>query len=131
MIVFATGSNVAEHGLGLNIGLYGEGGIELRSYWKSIEGPQSYLGLSVPKFPNYFMVVGPNAIAGSWGYTIGNQVSEAIPNAADPRPQSRRCTTTISVRYSLVKMSFTHTTSLSNNSSRTAYVTRVYAYLMT
>jgi cation diffusion facilitator CzcD-associated flavoprotein CzcO len=87
MIVFATGSNVAEHGLGLNIGLYGEGGIELRSYWKSIEGPQSYLGLSVPKFPNYFMVVGPNAIAGSWGYTIGNQVSEAIPNAADPRPQ--------------------------------------------
>ena len=87
IIVFATGSNVAEHGLGLNVGLYGEDGIELRSYWKSIDGPQSYLGLSVPKFPNYFMVVGPNAIAGSWGYTIGNQVSEMIPIDADPRPQ--------------------------------------------
>lgn len=65
---------MAEHGLGLNIGLHGEDGLELRTYWKSIAGPQSYLGLSVPKFPNYFMVVGPNAIAGSWGYTIGNQV---------------------------------------------------------
>ena len=75
IIVFATGSNVAEHGLGLNVGLYGEDEIELRSYWKGIDGPQAYLGLSVPKFPNYFMVVGPNAIAGSWGYTIGNQVS--------------------------------------------------------
>ncbi len=27
------------------------------------------------QFPNYFMVLGPNAVAGSWGYTIGNQVS--------------------------------------------------------
>ena len=85
--MFATGSNVAEHGLDLNVELYGEDGVELRSYWESIDGPQSYLGLSVPKFPNYFMVVGPNAIAGSWGYTIGNQVREAILPDADSRQQ--------------------------------------------
>lgn len=65
------GSNVAEHGVGLNIGLKGEDGVELQEHWKQIGGPQSYLGVSVPKFPNYFITLGPNAIAGSWGYTIG------------------------------------------------------------
>ncbi|ORY66919.1 hypothetical protein BCR35DRAFT_308352 [Leucosporidium creatinivorum] len=75
IIIFATGSDVAEHGVGLNIGLKGEGGVELREHWKSIGGPQSYLGVSVPRFPNYFVTLGPNAIAGSWGYTIGIQTS--------------------------------------------------------
>lgn len=65
------GSDVAENGVGLNIGLKGENGLELREYWKSIGGPQAYLGVSVPQFPNYFTTLGPNAIAGSWGYTIG------------------------------------------------------------
>lgn len=75
VIVFATGSDVARHGVGLNVGLYGEDGVELREFWKEIGGPQSYRGLAVPGFPNYFMTLGPNAIAGSWGYTIGNQTT--------------------------------------------------------
>lgn len=53
IIIFATGSNVAEHGVGLNVGLKGENGRELREYWKSIGGPQAYLGTAVPGFPNY------------------------------------------------------------------------------
>jgi hypothetical protein len=110
VIVFATGSDVARHGVGLNVGLYGEEGVELKEFWKEIGGPQSYRGLAVPgvspesqpgpnldiptshtdwhsasfliwfnlenpQFPNYFMTLGPNAIAGSWGYTIGNQTT--------------------------------------------------------
>jgi cation diffusion facilitator CzcD-associated flavoprotein CzcO len=107
VIVFATGSDVARHGVGLNVGLYGEDGVELKEFWKEIGGPQSYRGLAVPgvspqyqpglnpkphlsmyadaalppnltrisQFPNYFMTLGPNAIAGSWGYTIGNQTT--------------------------------------------------------
>jgi len=48
VIVYATGSDVAEHGVGVNEGLRGEDGVELKDYWKSIGGPQSYLGLAVP-----------------------------------------------------------------------------------
>jgi len=48
VIVYATGSDVAEHGVGVNEGLRGENEVELKEYWKSIGGPQSYLGLAVP-----------------------------------------------------------------------------------
>jgi cation diffusion facilitator CzcD-associated flavoprotein CzcO len=48
VIVFATGSDVARHGVGLNVGLYGEDGVELKEFWKEIGGPQSYRGLAVP-----------------------------------------------------------------------------------
>ncbi|KAK4686740.1 hypothetical protein P7C73_g3384, partial [Tremellales sp. Uapishka_1] len=75
IIIYATGSDVAKHGVGVNVGLKGEDGLELRQYWEELNGPQAYLGLAVPKFPNYFMVLGPNAIAGSWGWTIGNQTA--------------------------------------------------------
>ncbi|ORY91546.1 hypothetical protein BCR35DRAFT_340447 [Leucosporidium creatinivorum] len=71
VIIFATGADVAQHGLGLNIGLKGEGGVELREYWKSLGGPQAYLGVAVPSFPNNFAVIGPNAASTSWGFTIG------------------------------------------------------------
>lgn len=62
---------MAQHGLGLNVGLKGEGGVELREYWKSLGGPQAYLGVAVPSFPNHFTVIGPNAASTSWGFTIG------------------------------------------------------------
>lgn len=75
VIIYATGSEVGRHGVGLNENLYGEDGLELKAYWESIGGPQSYLGIAVPKFPNYFITIGPNAVAGSWGYTIGNQTT--------------------------------------------------------
>lgn len=48
VIIFATGSDVARHGVGLNVGLYGEGDKELREFWREIGGPQSYQGLAVP-----------------------------------------------------------------------------------
>ncbi|SCZ99348.1 BZ3500_MvSof-1268-A1-R1_Chr7-2g09495 [Microbotryum saponariae] len=71
VVIFATGSNVAEHGVGINLGVKGEEGKTLNEYWKEIGGPQAYLGVAVPGYPNLFNVIGPNAIAGSWGYTIG------------------------------------------------------------
>jgi hypothetical protein len=81
------GSNVSEHGVGLNVGLKGQQGIDLRQHWLNIGGPQAYQGTAVPgvstscwrviliQFPNYFAVLGPNSIAGSWGYTIGVKTS--------------------------------------------------------
>lgn len=69
VIVYATGSDIGAHGLGANVRLFGEGGLELEQYWTSIGGPQAYAGIAVPRFPNYFTIIGPNSVAGSWGYT--------------------------------------------------------------
>ena len=76
----------------MNEGLKGQDGLELKEYWESLKGPEAYLGLAVPnvsssslaalvatahasriKFPNVFIVLGPNASAGFWGYSAGNQ----------------------------------------------------------
>lgn len=69
IIVYATGSDIGAHGLGANTRLFGEGNLELEQYWASIGGPQAYAGIAVPRFPNYFTIIGPNSVAGSWGYT--------------------------------------------------------------
>lgn len=48
VIIYATGADVAWEGVGVNRGVLGEGGRELRSYWESLGGPQAYAGLAVP-----------------------------------------------------------------------------------
>ncbi|GAA6010480.1 hypothetical protein JCM10207_001325 [Rhodosporidiobolus poonsookiae] len=70
VIVWATGFEVSETGVGLNHGVYGEDGKELRETWKEAKGAYGYLGVAVPKVPNYFCVLGPNAIAMSWGWSF-------------------------------------------------------------
>ncbi|BGP51134.1 hypothetical protein JCM10450v2_007063 [Rhodotorula kratochvilovae] len=70
-IAWATGFEVSETGVGLNKGVYGEDGKELRETWKEKKGAYGYLGVAVPAVPNYFAVLGPNAISMSWGYTLG------------------------------------------------------------
>ncbi|GAA5839865.1 hypothetical protein JCM5353_007698 [Sporobolomyces roseus] len=72
IIVWATGFAVTDSGVGLNHGVYGEDGIELSEKFKSSGGAYGYLGVAMPDVPNYFAVLGPNAIAMSWGYTLGN-----------------------------------------------------------
>ena len=42
------GSDVPRYGLGLNEGLKGQDGLELKEYWESLKGPEAYLGLAVP-----------------------------------------------------------------------------------
>lgn len=48
VIIYATGADVAWEGVGVNRGVFGEGGRELRAYWESLGGPQAYAGLAVP-----------------------------------------------------------------------------------
>jgi 4-hydroxyacetophenone monooxygenase len=47
---------------------YGERGISLEQQWAK-EGPKAYLGMTVPGFPNLFMLYGPNSqpVAGGCG----------------------------------------------------------------
>lgn len=82
-ICWATGFEVAETGVGLNHGVKGEDGRELRQIWKEKDGGYGYLGVAAPKIPNYAIVLGPNSIAMSWGYTLGHNVrtfSQLSPN---------------------------------------------------
>lgn len=73
ILVWATGFDVSRTGVGLNHGVVGEQGVSLFEVWEAMKGAEAYLAVAVPEFPNYFIVLGPNAISMSWGYTLGNQ----------------------------------------------------------
>lgn len=57
-LVFATGY-AAITGAVLRIDIRGRGGLSLRQAWS--DGPRTYLGLSVPGFPNLFTMTGPGS----------------------------------------------------------------------
>jgi 4-hydroxyacetophenone monooxygenase len=58
IIVIATGFKVTEMAARLNI--TGRDGRSLRDAWAN-DNPTAYLGLTVPGFPNFFCMLGPNA----------------------------------------------------------------------
>ncbi|MGW5730545.1 flavin-containing monooxygenase [Nocardia beijingensis] len=62
VIIFGTGFKGTEFLAPINI--YGLGGRKLADVW-SDEGARAYLGLSVPGFPNLFMMYGPNTNVGA------------------------------------------------------------------
>ncbi|HEV3226129.1 MAG TPA: NAD(P)/FAD-dependent oxidoreductase [Acidimicrobiales bacterium] len=57
-IVFATGFDAMTGAL-LSIDIRGRRGATLRESWSA--GPRTYLGLSVPDFPNLFIITGPGS----------------------------------------------------------------------
>ena len=61
VVVCATGYAAADY-LG-QIDVIGESGISLRETWR--DGAYAYLGMTVPGFPNFFMLYGPNTNVGS------------------------------------------------------------------
>jgi cation diffusion facilitator CzcD-associated flavoprotein CzcO len=56
VIVWCTGFTATEYLAPIRI--TGRGGLDVREAWR--EGPEAYLGLSTPGFPNLFMSYGPN-----------------------------------------------------------------------
>jgi cation diffusion facilitator CzcD-associated flavoprotein CzcO len=66
ILIFATGSDVAEHGVGLNVNLRGEKGLELQTFWKDIGGPQAYLGIAVPKVRSCIVPANFSSLIISW-----------------------------------------------------------------
>lgn len=56
IIVLATGFDAANY-LG-NYRVHGRGGAELHEQWQG--EPEAFLGMMVPKFPNFFIMYGPN-----------------------------------------------------------------------
>lgn len=57
VIIFATGFDAVE-GSYTRLLIRGRDGKSLKNYWDEM-GPTSYLGVSVPDFPNYLMISGP------------------------------------------------------------------------
>lgn len=62
VIVYGTGFKGTEFLAPMNI--YGLGGRKLADEWAA-EGARAFLGISVPQFPNMFMMYGPNTNVGS------------------------------------------------------------------
>lgn len=56
IIVLATGFDAANY-LG-NYQVHGRGGVELHDVWQG--EPEAFLGMMVPRFPNFFIMYGPN-----------------------------------------------------------------------
>ena len=95
MVIFATGFDAVD-GNYMRLRIKGRDGVSLKDHWS--DGPTSYLGMTIPKFPNMFMILGPNGpftnlppaietqvefIAQTIGDTIarGNKAIEATPEA--------------------------------------------------
>lgn len=67
VIVLATGFSIAR--LSARLDLHGIGGRTLAEAWAD-DNPSAYLGITVPGFPNFFMLYGPNTNLGHGGSAI-------------------------------------------------------------
>ena len=73
-LICATGFQVFEPGTVPSCEIIGRGGLEIGEYWTK-NRYQAYQGITVPGYPNYFMLFGPYAIAsGSYFGMIDIQV---------------------------------------------------------
>jgi cation diffusion facilitator CzcD-associated flavoprotein CzcO len=71
VLVCATGFHVFDRTSAPVFDIIGEGDIKLRDWWDE-NGYQAYLGTTVPRFPNMFMIFGPYAGAGPSYFDILN-----------------------------------------------------------
>jgi cation diffusion facilitator CzcD-associated flavoprotein CzcO len=60
LIIFAIGFDAMTGPL-VNLGIEGRGGVSLTEAWA--DGPECYLGIAAPGFPNLFMVNGPSSVS--------------------------------------------------------------------
>ncbi len=67
IILLATGFQAAR--MLWPIEVVGRGGVTIRELWGD-DDPRAYLGITVPRFPNFFMLYGPNTNLGHGGSAI-------------------------------------------------------------
>ena len=78
MVILATGFKVFEHGNMPPFPVSGVEGVDLEGWWDE-NRLQAYEGVSVPGFPNYFMVLGPYGYNGaSYFQLIENQARHIV-----------------------------------------------------
>jgi 4-hydroxyacetophenone monooxygenase len=71
VLVWATGFDAARFLASMDV--IGENGVTIREEWDD-DNPRAYLGVSVPGFPNFFMLGGPNTFPGSGSFTYFNEI---------------------------------------------------------
>ena len=78
VLILATGFQVFDKGNLPSFGVRGSGGVELAEWWDENRF-QAYEGVSVPGFPNMFMILGPYGFNGSSYFTlIENQARHIV-----------------------------------------------------
>lgn len=78
VLVTATGFKLFEKGATPSIPVYGRDGLELGDFWDSTMY-QAYQGVTVPKFPNFFTILGPYGLTGlSYLHTIEATSAHAV-----------------------------------------------------
>ena len=105
LIVISTGFKVTEMAARLNIS--GREGKDLRQAWAG-DNPTAYLGLTVPDFPNLFVMLGPNSGPAHGGSVIFQSecqsryitscLVEMIEQASPPSTSSRTRMTNMCAR---------------------------------
>jgi cation diffusion facilitator CzcD-associated flavoprotein CzcO len=89
VLVLATG--FATHGFVAPMEIRGRGGITLNEAWTP--APHAYLGMSVPSFPNMFLLYGPNTNGGTGSviYTIEANAAHVVAalQAMEQRSRAR------------------------------------------
>jgi cation diffusion facilitator CzcD-associated flavoprotein CzcO len=70
-IVMATGFKVPD--FLEKIEVIGRRGISLHDYWDKRGGPEAFLGMTVPGFPNFYMIYGPNTNMGQIVFNLETQ----------------------------------------------------------
>lgn len=73
VIIFATGFQAGA----MSLTVIGENGETLQDFYKQHGGPVAYLGITTPKFPNFFLCLGPST---------GTGHQSAILHIEDVRP---------------------------------------------
>lgn len=67
VVAFATGFEASK--MLASYSVYGRDGISIRDVWGD-DDPRAYLGIAVPRFPNFFVMYGPNTNIGTGGSII-------------------------------------------------------------
>ena len=67
ILVIATGFDAVN--MLASFDLFGRGGLSIRDAW-SRRGPEAYMGMTVPEFPNFFVLLGPNTGLGHGGSVV-------------------------------------------------------------
>jgi len=74
VLIVSTGFDVVNMLSSLN--LVGKDGTSIRDVWGKT-GPEAYLGVAIPNFPNFFVLAGPNTALGHGGSAVALLESQA------------------------------------------------------
>jgi cation diffusion facilitator CzcD-associated flavoprotein CzcO len=79
-IILGTGFEIQRLDLHSGMKIYGKDGIELQEFWQKEGAMKAYKGSTIPNFPNFFILLGPNTGLGhnSMIYMIESQLNYII-----------------------------------------------------